>query len=194
MTQLNELTISQAQEKLEAGEISAVELTQSCLDAMAANRDLNAFITETPELALERARASDDRRANGGSVGGMEGIPVAIKDLYCSEGVLTTAGSHILDGFVPPYESTVTANLRGAGAVMLGKTNLDEFAMGSANVTSYYGPVKSPWKLDDGKDRVPGARRGARLLRWRRILVWVPPEQILVGPFANPRRLPGLLA
>jgi len=160
MTQLNELTISRAQEKLDSGEISAVELTQSCLDAMAANRDLNAFITETPELALERAKASDDRRANGNGVGAMDGIPVAIKDLYCTEGVLTTAGSHILDGFVPPYESTVSANLRDAGAVMLGKTNLDEFAMGSANVTSYYGPVKSPWKLDDGKDRVPGGSSG----------------------------------
>ena len=160
MTQLNELTISQAREKLESGDVSAVELTQSCLDAMIANRDLNAFITETPDLALERARASDNRRASGDGVGAMDGIPVAVKDLYCTDGVLTTAGSHILDGFVPPYESTVTANLRDAGAVMLGKTNLDEFAMGSANVTSYYGPVKSPWKLADGKDRVPGGSSG----------------------------------
>ncbi len=160
MTQLNELAISEAREKLDSGDVSAVELTQSCLDAMTANREFNAFITETPEIALERANASDQRRASGSGLGGMDGIPVAIKDLYCTEGVLTTAASHILDGFVPPYESTVTANLRDAGAVMLGKTNLDEFAMGSANVTSYYGPVKSPWKLDDGKDRVPGGSSG----------------------------------
>ena len=90
----------------------------------------------------------------------MDGIPVAIKDLFCTEGVLTTASSHILDGFVPPYESTVTAHLRRAGAVMLGKTNLDEFAMGSANITSYYGPVKNPWRAPDGKDRVPGGSSG----------------------------------
>ncbi len=160
MTQLNELTISEASTKLEVGEISSVELTQSCIDAMAKHGDLNTFITETPEIALDRAKTSDERRASGRSVGGMDGIPVAIKDLYCTDGVLTTAASRILDGFIPPYESTVTENMRGAGAVMLGKTNLDEFAMGSANVTSYYGPVKNPWKLDDGKDRVPGGSSG----------------------------------
>jgi len=164
MTQLNDLTITEASEKLAAGDISAVELAQSCLDAMDANRALNAFITETPDLALARAAASDQRRAKGAlaevGAGALDGIPVAIKDLYCTDGVLTTAASHILDGFVPPYESTVTANLLEAGTVMLGKTNLDEFAMGSANVTSHYGPVKNPWTLDDGKDRVPGGSSG----------------------------------
>jgi len=160
MAALNELTIAEAGRKLDAGEISAQELTQDCLDAMAAARDMNAFVTETPEIALERAAASDARRASGDTVGPMDGIPVALKDLYCTEGVLTTASSHILDGFIPEYESTVSANLRDDGAIMLGKTNMDEFAMGSATVTSYYGPTKNPWTLDDGKDRVPGGSSG----------------------------------
>ncbi|MDP6927661.1 MAG: Asp-tRNA(Asn)/Glu-tRNA(Gln) amidotransferase subunit GatA, partial [Rhodospirillales bacterium] len=113
-----------------------------------------------PDIALARAAESDERRANGAAKSGMDGIPIGLKDLYCTEGVLTTAGSHILDGFIPPYESTVTRNLQDGGAVMLGKTNMDEFAMGSANVTSYYEPVKNPWSLDDGKDRVPGGSSG----------------------------------
>lgn len=160
MTNPNEMTISEARDALSEGELKSTELVQSCLNAMEESRDLNAFITETPELALERAEQSDARIAKGESRGALEGIPVAIKDLYCTEGVLTTAASHILDGFVPEYESTVTENLAQAGSVMTGKTNLDEFAMGSANVTSYYGPVKNPWKLDDGKDRVPGGSSG----------------------------------
>jgi len=160
MPELADLTISEARQRLDRGDLTAVELTRSCLAAMTAKQDLNAFITETPDIALARAGESDERRVRGKTLGAMDGIPVAIKDLYCTEGVLTTAGSHILDGFVPTYESTVTANLRAAGSVMLGKTNLDEFAMGSANVTSYYGPVKSPWKISDGKDRVPGGSSG----------------------------------
>jgi aspartyl-tRNA(Asn)/glutamyl-tRNA(Gln) amidotransferase subunit A len=127
---------------------------------MSAAQDLNAYITETPEIALERAKASDARRKAGEVAGPMDGIPVAVKDLFGTEGVLTTAASHILDGFKPTYESTVTANLRDGGAVMLGKTNLDEFAMGSANMTSYYGAVKNPWKGADGKDLVPGGSSG----------------------------------
>ena len=155
-----DLGIAEARDALAAGKVSAVELAQSSIQAMAETRGLNAFITETPEIALDRARQSDERRAKGQLAGPMDGIPIAIKDLFCTEGVLTTAASHILDGFVPPYESTVTANLRRAGAVMLGKTNLDEFAMGSANITSYYGPVKNPWRTPDGKDRVPGGSSG----------------------------------
>ena len=155
-----DLTIAQAASALAAGDLSSVELTEASIAAMTAARNLNAFITETPELALERAAESDVRRGHGESAGPMDGIPIAVKDLCCTEGVLTTAASHILDGFVPPYESTVTANLRSAGAVMIGKTNLDEFAMGSANVTSYYGPVKNPWRAADGKDRVPGGSSG----------------------------------
>ena len=160
MGALTELTLAQAAEGLAAGDFTAIELTDAYLAAMEAARPLNAFITETPEIARERAAASDARRAEGKARGRLDGIPIGVKDLYCTEGVLTTAGSHILDGFVPTYESTVTANLRDAGAVMLGKTNLDEFAMGSGNVTSYHGPVISPWKAADGKDRVPGGSSG----------------------------------
>ncbi|MCB2100691.1 MAG: aspartyl/glutamyl-tRNA amidotransferase subunit A, partial [Rhodobacterales bacterium] len=161
MSDLTKLTIAQARDRLAAGDTTARDLAQAHLDAMAAHRDLNAFITETPDIALERAAASDARRAKGQAAGPLDGIPIAIKDLFCTEGVLTTAGSHILDGFKPPYESTVSAKLRDAGAVMLGKTNLDEFAMGSANITSYYGPVKNPWgPRADGKDLVPGGSSG----------------------------------
>jgi len=160
MTDLTRLTITEAAAKLDAGEVSAVELADAHLAAMDAARDLNAFITETPEIARQRAAQSDARRAKGDAMGPMDGIPIAVKDLFCTEGVLTTAGSHILDGFTPPYESTVSAKLRDAGAVMLGKTNLDEFAMGSSNITSYYGPVKNPWKGADGKELVPGGSSG----------------------------------
>lgn len=160
MTSLTQLTIAEAAEGLEKGTFSACELTEAHIQAMEAARDLNAFITETPDVALERAREADQRREKGEVRGAMDGIPIAIKDLFATEGVLTTAGSHILDGFVPPYESTVSANLRDAGAVMLGKANLDEFAMGSANITSYYGPVKNPWKGKDAKDLVPGGSSG----------------------------------
>ena len=160
MSSLTNLTIADAAHGLESGDFSAVELTEAHIAAVEAARDLNAFITETPEIAREQAAASDLRRKAGDSRGSMDGIPLAIKDLFCTEGVLTTAASHILDGFVPTYESTVSQNLRDAGMVMLGKTNLDEFAMGSANITSYYGNVINPWKLDDGKDRVPGGSSG----------------------------------
>jgi len=160
MTKLTDLNIATARDGLAKGDFSAAELAEAYIQAVEAGRDLNAYITETPEVALERARESDDRRAKGDHIGAMDGIPIAMKDLFCTEGVLTTAGSHILDGFVPAYESTVSANLRSAGAVMLGKTNLDEFAMGSSNITSYYGPVKNPWKGSDGKDLVPGGSSG----------------------------------
>src|SRR5687767_15168567 len=123
-------------------------------------KDLNAFITMTPDLARERARESD-KRLFAGQAGSLEGIPLGIKDLFCTEGVLTTAASHILDGFTPPYESTVTQKLRDAGSVMLGKLNLDEFAMGSANITSYYGAVKNPWKAKGRNvELVPGGSSG----------------------------------
>jgi aspartyl-tRNA(Asn)/glutamyl-tRNA(Gln) amidotransferase subunit A len=160
MSALNDLTIGAAAKGLEDGDFSSQELTAAHIEAMNAAQDLNAFITKTPDIALSRAKDSDARRAGGTTTGPMDGIPIAVKDLFCTEGVLTTAGSHILDGFTPSYESTVTQNLRNAGAVMLGKTNLDEFAMGSANVTSYYEPVKSPWKGKGGKDLVPGGSSG----------------------------------
>jgi aspartyl-tRNA(Asn)/glutamyl-tRNA(Gln) amidotransferase subunit A len=160
MTKLTDLNIATARDGLNKGDFSAAELAEVYIQAMEAGRDLNAYITETPEVALERARESDARRAKGDTMGVMDGVPIAVKDLFCTEGVQTTAGSHILDGFVPPYESTVSANLRSAGAVMLGKTNLDEFAMGSSNLSSYYGPVKNPRKGNTGKDLVPGGSSG----------------------------------
>ncbi|MBT3659772.1 MAG: Asp-tRNA(Asn)/Glu-tRNA(Gln) amidotransferase subunit GatA [Rhodospirillaceae bacterium] len=160
MGKLNDLTITQARDGLAAGDFSAVELTDDCITAMEAARDLNIFITETPDIARDRAAQSDARRAKGEVVGAMDGVPIAMKDSFCTDGTLTTAASHILDGFTPPYESTVSQNLRDAGAVMLGKTNLDEFAMGSANMTSYYGPVKNPWVGANGEDLVPGGSSG----------------------------------
>ncbi len=160
MTALTELSLAEAGQGLEASDFTAEELTRACIEALEGGRDLNAFITETPDIAVDRAKASDARRADGKAAGPMDGIPIAVKDLFCTEGVLTTAGSHILDGFTPAYESTVSANLKDSGAVLLGKTNLDEFAMGSANVTSYYGPVKNPWKGPGGKNMVPGGSSG----------------------------------
>lgn len=160
MAGLTDLTIAEASASLAKGDCSARELAAAHIVAMEAARPLNAFITETPEKALEMADASDGRR-RAGAAGLLEGIPLAIKDLFCTEGVLTTAGSHILDGFVPPYESTVTANLWRAGAVMLGKANMDEFAMGSANITSHYGPVENPWRrAGDNRPLVPGGSSG----------------------------------
>jgi aspartyl-tRNA(Asn)/glutamyl-tRNA(Gln) amidotransferase subunit A len=160
MTALTELTIADARDGLRAGTFSAIELAEAHLRAVEAARPLNAMITEMPETALAEASAADARRARG-EARPLDGIPLAIKDLFCTEGTLTTAGSHILDGFAPPYESTVTANLRNGGAVFLGKSNMDEFAMGSSNTTSYYGPVESPWRrAGDNRPLVPGGSSG----------------------------------
>ncbi len=160
MSNLTDLTIASARDGLEAREFTAVEIVEEHISAIESARSLNAFITETPEIAIDRAKASDVRRAAGNISSAMEGIPIAVKDLFCTESVLTTAGSHILDGFVPPYESTVSAKLRDAGAIMIGKSNLDEFAMGSANVTSYYGNVINPWRGPNGENLVPGGSSG----------------------------------
>ena len=141
---LTDLNIAEARNQLTKGDISAVDLVEAHISALDATRALNCFITETVEQALIHAKASDERRFHG-EIGLMEGIPIGMKDLFCTEGILTTAASHILDGFTPPYESTVSQNLLAAGAVVLGKSNLDEFAMGSSNETSYYGPVVNPW-------------------------------------------------
>lgn len=160
MTDLVELTVAEALDGLAKKEFSAVELTQAHIKEMDKARELNAYVTETPELALERAKASDERRAKG-TAGKMDGIPVGMKDLYCTKGVRTTACSHILDNFVPPYESTVSQKLEDAGTVMLGKTNMDEFAMGTANLTSYFGPVRNPYKRKgDESFLVPGGSSG----------------------------------
>lgn len=160
MTDLVELTVAEALDGLAKKEFSAVELTQAHIKEMDKARELNAYVTETPELALERAKASDERRAKG-TAGKMDGIPVGMKDLYCTKGVRTTACSHILDNFVPPYESTVSQKLEDAGTVMLGKTNMDEFAMGTANLTSYFGSVRNPYKRKgDESFLVPGGSSG----------------------------------
>ncbi|GLQ07657.1 Asp-tRNA(Asn)/Glu-tRNA(Gln) amidotransferase subunit GatA [Sneathiella chinensis] len=160
MSDLTRLTIAEARDGLAAGKFSAVELTAAHITSMDAARGLNAYITETPEKAVEMATASDQRRAQG-TVGKMEGIPLAIKDLFCTKDTLTTAASHILDGFKPKYESTVTTNLWNEGAVMLGKVNLDEFAMGSSNETSFYGNVVNPWRRQtDDQPLVPGGSSG----------------------------------
>ena len=144
MTDLTKLTLAGARDALKAGKITAVELTKAHLESMDKARALNAFVAETPEHALAQAKASDEKLAKGEG-GALEGIPLGIKDLYATKGVHTQACSHILDGFKPEYESAVTSQLWRDGAVMLGKLNMDEFAMGSSNETSYYGPVASPW-------------------------------------------------
>lgn len=160
MATLTDLTIAQLCAALTKKEASAVEVVDAHLRKIEEHRGLNAFITETPEKARAMAGASDGRRARGES-GMLDGIPLAIKDLFCTEGVQTTAASHILEGFVPQYESTVTANLWKAGAVMVGKTNLDEFAMGSSNMTSHFGSVENPWKRKgDNRKLVPGGSSG----------------------------------
>ncbi len=158
--ELTRLTLAEARRRLRAREFSARELVEAHLEAMARHRGLNAFITETPELALTMA-AESDRRLAAGDARPLEGIPIAVKDLFCTREVRTTAASRILHNFVPPYESTVTRRLWEAGAVLLGKTNLDEFAMGSANVTSHFGPVVNPW-TPPGEEpgRVPGGSSG----------------------------------
>ncbi|MDQ0320334.1 aspartyl-tRNA(Asn)/glutamyl-tRNA(Gln) amidotransferase subunit A [Pararhizobium capsulatum DSM 1112] len=161
MTDLTRLTIAEARTKLAAKDITAVELTEAYLGAIeAANAAINAYIVVTPEKARDMAKASDARIA-AGKAGALEGIPLGIKDLFATEGVHTQASSHILDGFKPRYESTVTQNLWDEGAVMLGKLNMDEFAMGSSNETSYYGPVKNPWRANGSNlDLVPGGSSG----------------------------------
>jgi aspartyl-tRNA(Asn)/glutamyl-tRNA(Gln) amidotransferase subunit A len=145
VSELTALTLAEAREGLSKKSFSAVELAQAHAAAIERARGLNAFVLETPERAAEMARASDARIAKG-EAKPLDGLPLAIKDMFCTRGVRTTACSHILDNFVPTYESTVTANLWRDGAVLLGKTNNDEFAMGSSNETSFFGPVRSPWR------------------------------------------------
>ena len=153
-------TIAEAREALATKDISASELAKAHIEAIAKAHALNAFITEVPEQALSNAAAADARIA-AGEARPLEGIALAIKDLFCTNGVRTTAASRILDNFVPTYESTVTQNLWNAGAVMLGKTNLDEFAMGSSSETSYFGPVTNPWRARGrNEDLVPGGSSG----------------------------------
>ncbi|MDR3441338.1 Asp-tRNA(Asn)/Glu-tRNA(Gln) amidotransferase subunit GatA [Telmatospirillum sp.] len=161
MSELTKLTMAEAREGLKAKRFTAVELTKAHLAAVGAARGLNAFVTETPDLALERAKLSDAKLAKG-EAGPLEGLPIGMKDLFCTEGVRSTACSRILENFVPTYESTVSGKLKDAGAVVLGKTALDEFAMGSSNETSAFGPVTNPWKRksDPSVKLVPGGSSG----------------------------------
>jgi len=157
---LTNLTIAQARAKLRAREISALELTEAYISAIEKAQSLNAYIVTTPDQARAMAKASDAKLAKGEG-GALEGIPLGIKDLFATKGVHTQACSHVLDGFKPGYESTVTQNLWDAGAVMLGKLNMDEFAMGSSNETSYYGPVTNPWRRKNSNaSLVPGGSSG----------------------------------
>jgi aspartyl-tRNA(Asn)/glutamyl-tRNA(Gln) amidotransferase subunit A len=160
MSDLISMTLAEARDAIRAKKISSKELTGAFVSAIEKARPLNAFITEAGEKALAMADASDKRIA-AGTIGALEGLPLAIKDLFCTKGTRTTAASKILGNFVPPYESTVTQNLWDAGAVMLGKTNLDEFAMGSSNETSAFGPVFNPWRAKNSNaNLVPGGSSG----------------------------------
>jgi len=156
VTELTQLTLAEARDGLVRKFFSAIELTQAHVDAIERARALNAFVLETPERALAMARLSDSRIATG-TARPLEGIPLGIKDLFCTNGVVSTAGSNILKTFEPPYESTVTRNLWADGAVMLGKLNMDEFAMGSSNETSAFGPVVSPWRRRGSNVHAGGA-------------------------------------
>jgi aspartyl-tRNA(Asn)/glutamyl-tRNA(Gln) amidotransferase subunit A len=160
MSELTSLTLKAALDGLDSKAFSSAELTQAHVEAVEAARALNAYVLETPEKALEMAKASDARRARG-EAGRLDGAPLGVKDLFCTEGVRSTAGSKILGNFQPTYESTVTTNLWRDGAVMLGKLNMDEFAMGSSNETSAFGPVVNPWRSRGGNaDLTPGGSSG----------------------------------
>jgi aspartyl-tRNA(Asn)/glutamyl-tRNA(Gln) amidotransferase subunit A len=153
---LDQLTIHKACDLLSAGEVSAVELTEAVLERiLAVDNDVKAYLTLTPEEALRQARAADERRI-GSEVSPLLGIPLAVKDVICTKGIPTTCGSRILEGFVPPYDSTAVARLKASGAVILGKTNMDEFAMGSSTENSAFFTTRNPWNLD----RVPGGSSG----------------------------------
>ncbi|WP_085310210.1 Asp-tRNA(Asn)/Glu-tRNA(Gln) amidotransferase subunit GatA [Planktotalea arctica] len=158
MSDLSKLTLAGARDALRRGETTSVELTETFLKEIEGARALNAFVHHTPEIALEQAKAAD-ARIGAGDAPAMCGLPIGIKDLFCTKGVPSQAGSAILEGFKPEYESTVSANLFDAGAVMLGKLNMDEFAMGSSNETSVYGNAVNPWKIDE-RELTPGGSSG----------------------------------
>ena len=160
MAKLNELCLHEARDGLKNKSFSARELIADHIDVMESSRALNAFITETPEIALKSADSSDEKISKNTN-GPLEGLPIGVKDMFCTKGVLTSASSKMLSNFIPPYESTVTNNLWDNGAILLGKLNNDEFAMGSSNETSFYGPVINPWKKNNDKSPlVPGGSSG----------------------------------
>ncbi|WP_375572226.1 Asp-tRNA(Asn)/Glu-tRNA(Gln) amidotransferase subunit GatA [Seohaeicola saemankumensis] len=160
MGELTKLTLAEARDKLRAREVTSLELTEACLTAIEGAGALNAFVHHTPEIARDQARAADARLA-AGDAPAMCGLPIGVKDLFCTKGVPSQAASRILQGFLPEYESTVTSQLFDAGAVMLGKLNMDEFAMGSSNETSCYGNVVNPWRRgNDDTALTPGGSSG----------------------------------
>ncbi len=160
MTELSKLGIAEARDAMRKGDLSSVELTQACLGAIEDAKVLNAFVHNTPDIAMAQAEAAD-ARLKGGDAPDMCGIPLGIKDLFCTKGVASQAGSAILGGFKPEYESTITQQLWDAGSVMLGKLNMDEFAMGSSNETSTYGDVINPWRRgNDDASLTPGGSSG----------------------------------
>ena len=160
MKKLTELCLYDAREGLLNKDFTSKELVLDHIAVMESSRSLNAFITETPEIAIKSAENSDSR-LNNGTNRDLEGIPIGVKDMFCTKGVLTTASSKMLSNFIPPYESTVTNNLWNEGAILLGKLNNDEFAMGSSNETSFYGPVINPWKGNNNEQNlVPGGSSG----------------------------------
>ncbi|WP_445810418.1 Asp-tRNA(Asn)/Glu-tRNA(Gln) amidotransferase subunit GatA [Yoonia sp.] len=158
MSDLTKLTIAAARDAMRKGDVTSAEITQACLTAIEGADALGAFVHKTPDIALAQAQAAD-ARIKAGDAPAMCGIPLGIKDLFCTKGVPSQAASRILEGFKPEYESTVTGKLFDAGAVMLGKLNMDEFAMGSSNETSVYGPAINPWKVDD-RHLTPGGSSG----------------------------------
>jgi aspartyl-tRNA(Asn)/glutamyl-tRNA(Gln) amidotransferase subunit A len=158
MSDLNKLTLAEARDALRKGDVTSVELTEACLSAIDAADALNAYVHKTPEIALERAKAADARLKEGDAPD-MCGLPIGMKDLFCTKGVASQAASGILEGFTPEYESTVSQKLQDAGAVMLGKLNMDEFAMGSSNESSVYGDAINPWKVDE-RNLTPGGSSG----------------------------------
>ncbi len=157
---LTKMTLLEAKEALLNKKVSSVELTEECINKIKENKKLNAFVTETLDLAKEKAKESDKKIAEG-KAGKLEGIPFAVKDLFCTKGIKTTSSSKMLENFIPPYESTVTFILDKEGYVMVGKTNMDEFACGSTTKTSYFGPTINPYKANNSdRDLVPGGSSG----------------------------------
>lgn len=187
-----DLSLVEARQKLERKEIGAVELTEACIEAAENSRSLNVFITETFDVARQQARVSEGKLAKGQG-GLLEGIPLGIKDLFCTKGIRTTAGSRILENFIPPYESTVTQNLLDEGAVFLGKLNMDEFAMGSAGLTSYFGPVVNPLRSSKDPDKalVPGGSSSGASASVAAKLVFGAPASDTGGSIRQPAAFTG---
>ena len=184
---MHKKTLTELSAGLKSGDFSSEELTRHCLERVEANTDLNAFITVTAEAALEAARVADRRLAQG-ETGGLVGIPIAHKDIFCTEGVLTSCGSKILSNFVSPYSATAVQQLADAGMVMIGKTNMDEFAMGSSNETSWYGNCLNPWD----RSRVPGGSSGGSASAVAARLVPVATGTDTGGSIRQPAALTGI--